>query len=309
MRRLFRFVIIAALAAAVIGWILTTPSPLSEQRVAAMPAGDSVRGEQVFWASGCASCHAAEDAQGDAKRVLVGGHRFKTDFGTFIAPNISSDSTHGIGAWTLGQFANALVRGISPDGSHYYPAFPYASYIRMKDGDIADLYAYMKTLPASTVPSKPHELGFPFNIRRGLGLWKLVNLREDWVIAKTPSGVSDVATFERGRYLVESLAHCGECHTPRDISGGLKRAQWMGGAKSPDGKGSIPNISPHKTGIGGWSHQDIAYSLESGFTPEFDSFGSSMVDVQLNMAKLPASDREAIALYLKSLPAIASAPK
>ena len=175
----------------------------------------------------------------------MGGHRFATDFGTFIAPNISSDPTHGIGAWSLEEFANALVRGVSPKGEHYYPAFPYASYIRMRDQDISDLYVYMKTLPASDRPSKPHELGFPFNVRRGLGLWKAINLKSDWVIAKAPDGVSNVPAFERGRYLVESLAHCGECHTPRDLTGGLKLAEWMAGARAPDGKGRIPNISPH----------------------------------------------------------------
>lgn len=309
MRRFFNLIAIVALVAAVAAWIFSAPRPLSEERLAALvalPDGDLSRGEMVFWAGGCASCHAAEKATGDAKLQLVGGHRFVTEFGTFVAPNISSDTTHGIGSWTLPQFANALVRGISPDGEHYYPAFPYASYIRMTDQDIVDLFAYMKTLPASDQASQPHELGFPFNVRRGLGFWKLLNLREDWVVPQVPTGVTDTAAFERGRYLVESLAHCGECHTPRDLSGGLKRSAWMAGAPSPDGKGRIPNISPHESGIGGWSEQDIAYSLESGFTPEFDSFGSTMADVQLNMAKLPASDRAAVALYLKSLPAVAS---
>ncbi|MEL6736362.1 MAG: cytochrome c [Pseudomonadota bacterium] len=300
---------VVALVAAAAGWVLTAPKPLSAERLAEMPAGDVARGEMVFWASGCASCHAAENAQGDAKLDLAGGHRFATDFGTFIAPNISSDATHGIGSWSLSEFANALVRGISPKGEHYYPAFPYASYIRMRDQDISDLYVYMKTLPASDRPSQPHELGFPFNVRRGLGLWKAINLKPGWVIAKAPDGVSDVPAFERGRYLVESLAHCGECHTPRDLTGGLKLAEWMAGARAPDGKGRIPNISPHETGIGSWSQSDITYSLESGFTPEFDSFGSTMADVQLNMAKLPASDREAIALYLKSIPSVTSPTK
>lgn len=309
MRRLLMLLAVVALVAAAAGWVLTAPKPLSAERLAEMPAGDVARGEMVFWASGCASCHAAENAQGDAKLDLAGGHRFATDFGTFIAPNISSDATHGIGSWSLSEFANALVRGISPKGEHYYPAFPYASYIRMRDQDISDLYVYMKTLPASDRPSQPHELGFPFNVRRGLGLWKAINLKPDWVIAKAPDGVSDVPAFERGRYLVESLAHCGECHTPRDLTGGLKLAEWMAGARAPDGKGRIPNISPHETGIGSWSQSDIAYSLESGFTPEFDSFGSTMADVQLNMAKLPASDREAIALYLKSIPSVASPAK
>ncbi|MEL6946597.1 MAG: cytochrome c [Pseudomonadota bacterium] len=307
MRRLGLLLVLLVLVGGLIGWIITAPQTVSEQRLAAMPPGDAARGKLVFLASGCASCHAAEKAQGDAKLVLAGGYRFETPFGTFLAPNISSDKTHGIGDWTLAQFANAVLRGVTPDGSHYYPAFPYAAYQNMTDQDVSDLYVYMKTLPADATPSKPHEVGFPFNIRRGLGVWKALNVKNGWVVADVPKGVDDKAQFERGRYLVEVLAHCGECHTPRDALGGMKRDQWMAGAAAPHGKGRIPNITPHETGIGSWSKQDIIYSLETGFTPEFDSFGSTMADVQLNMAQLPASDREAIALYLKSLPGLQTA--
>jgi len=142
------------------------------------------------------------------------------------------------------------------------------------------------------VSSQPHELGFPFSIRRGLGLWKRINLRPDWVL-------QDVATpeLERGRYLVEALGHCAECHTPRNAIGGLDISQWMQGAPNPSGQGTIPAISPDNLD---WAAADIAYYLETGLTPDFDSAGGQMVKVIEGTAKLSPDDRQAIAAYLKT---------
>ena len=191
-------------------WQLSAPKRLPEATLADL-TGNPVAGEQVFHAAGCASCHAAPEASGDDKLVLVGGMRFASPFGTFIAPNISSDPIHGIGGWSKTDLANAMLYGTSPTGQHYYPAFPYGSYVRMKlrgDGlqDLANLHAFMQTLPASETPSQPHEVGFPFNIRRGLGLWKRVFLDDYWV-ASMPL---ESAPLQRGRYLVEALGHCGD---------------------------------------------------------------------------------------------------
>ncbi len=111
----------------------------------------------------------APGAEGEAELVLAGGQKFPSDFGTFIAPNISQDPEHGIGDWSLLDLANALMRGVSPEGAHYYPALPYASYAKMQLQDVADLHAYLQTLPADPTPSQPHDLGFPFNIRLTLG--------------------------------------------------------------------------------------------------------------------------------------------
>ncbi len=265
----------------------------------AMTQGEVERGETVFWASGCASCHARPKAKGDARLELAGGVRLVTDFGTFVAPNISTDPADGIGAWSPDDFANAMLHGVSPDGRHYYPAFPYTSFARMKAQDVADLYAFMRTLPSVAGKAPGHELGFPFTFRRGIGLWKWLNLRPAPVIAL---GANAGEAVRRGQYLVEGPGHCGECHTPRDFTGGLDYAQWLAGAKAAEGDGKVPNITSGDGGIGSWSVKDIAYFLESGFTPDFDSVGGAMVEVQENMAKLPASDREAIAAYLKALP-------
>ncbi len=277
---------LAALAA---GLWLTRPVMLDEARFAGLE-GDTTRGETVYWAAGCASCHA--EPESSDKLVLAGGQRFKTEFGTFVAPNISPDPEAGIGGWSLAEFASAVKRGTSPGGQHYYPVFPYASYMRMTDGNVADLWAFFQTLPPSDSASEGHEIGFPFNIRLTLGGWKLLFANDDWVRpANTPE-------IERGRYLVEALAHCGECHTPRNALGALDTGRWMAGAPNPAGTGRIPALVPSKLN---WSAKDIAYYLEAGFTPDFDSTGGEMAAVVENMGHLTAEDRMAIAAYITAL--------
>ncbi|MCZ4288188.1 cytochrome c [Hoeflea alexandrii] len=300
MKRLALGFAVAAIAGAGIAWTLTAARPVAAERLEAIAAidGSASAGETLFWAGGCASCHAAPGADGDAKLVLSGGVRLKSDFGTFIAPNISPDPDAGIGAWSIADFANAMLAGVSPDGQHYYPAFPFTSYTRMTDRDIADLFAFLKTLPPSQVASLPHEVGFPFNIRRSLGGWKLLFFTDQPRV--TLAGPDE--QIARGQYLVEGPGHCGECHTPRNPIGGFVSDAWLSGAQNPEGEGVIPNLTPGGKSISGWSASDIAYYLESGFTPDFDSVGGSMVDVQKNMAKLTGGDRDAIAAYLKALP-------
>jgi mono/diheme cytochrome c family protein len=225
--------------------------------------------------------------------LLTGGQNFPSAFGTFIAPTISQDETHGIGAWTLEEFANAVQRGVSPEGQHYYPAFPYNAYNKAESADIAALYAFMKTLPADPTPSMAHEVGFPFSIRRSLGGWKLLFSNDNFVLS---GDLNPVET--RGRYLAEALAHCGECHTPRNILGGLNRAKWLSGAPDPSGKGKIPNITPAKFK---WNDLDVMNYLTNGFTPDFDTAGGHMVPVIQNLARLPESDRQAITAYLRAI--------
>jgi mono/diheme cytochrome c family protein len=296
--------LVTAVALCAIGgvgfWLLTEPHRLDEEKLAELGTGDTARGERMFWAGGCASCHARPKAEGAAQLELAGGVELKTPFGTFVAPNISQDASDGIGSWSEADFANAMMKGVAPDGSHLYPAFPYASYARMKPSDVGDLHAYLKTLPAVAGKAPQHQLGFPFNIRRGLGLWKLLYLSDQPVIA-FPEGTPDPVL--QGRYLVEGPGHCGECHTPRDFAGGMKMGEWLAGARAAEGEGNVPNITGGEGGIDGWSEKDIAYFLESGFTPDFDSVGGTMTEVQRNMARLTPQDRDAIAAYLKAVPA------
>ncbi|SMX35154.1 c-type cytochrome [Actibacterium lipolyticum] len=295
MRRVLPSLASAGIVGLGVFWWVTAPDRLPDDAVAGLSA-DVAHGEQVFWASGCSSCHAAPDATGDEKLLLAGGQKFPSDFGTFIAPNISPDPENGIGGWSTLDLANAMTRGVSPEGAHYYPAFPYTSYANADLQDIVDLKAFLDTLPAVPTPSQAHEVGFPFNIRRSLGGWKFLFADKGWVITDglTPE-------TERGRYLVEALGHCGECHTPRNGLGGMERAAWLSGAPNPDGKGTIPNITPGELD---WSAADIAYYFETGFTPDFDSVGGHMASVVDNLSKLSAEDRAAIAAYLKIVPAV-----
>ena len=296
MLRLLSGLALVAAAGLALGYAMTRPRPLPAADVAGL-TGDPAAGERVFWASGCASCHAAPGATEDDRLVLSGGMRLASPFGTFVAPNISPDPDHGIGGWSLQDFASAVKRGVSPEGTHLYPAFPYTTYTRMELQDIADLKVFMDRLPASDRANEPHEIGFPFNQRMLLGPWKLLNLDSAWVMVDP----SDAETA-RGRYLVEAMGHCGECHTPRNPIGGLDLGRWMGGAPNPSGKGRIPNITPAALD---WSAGDIAYYLKSGFTPDFDSAGGEMSEVVTNMAHLPEADLAAIAAYVKALPPVA----
>jgi mono/diheme cytochrome c family protein len=282
--------VILAIVIGVAAWAITRPLTIDPFDIPDLTA-DIVNGERVFHAGGCAACHGDD---------LGGGHEMSTPFGTFHVPNITPHPAAGIGGWTLYEFANAMLRGVDPGGRHYYPAFPYTSYTRMSWQDLADLKAWLDTYPPSERVVEPHELALPWNLRRGIGLWKRLYLSPDWVLTEAPT-----PDLERGRYLVEALGHCGECHTPRDRFGGPKTGAWLAGAPEPAGEGKVPNITPHESALGGWSARDIAYYLETGFTPDFDTVGGSMVEVQENLARLSDADRAAIAAYLKAVTPVA----
>jgi mono/diheme cytochrome c family protein len=300
MRRLKRVAAaLVILGGAGAAWLLSAPVRLDAHALAQLGPGDAARGERIFHAGGCASCHVRPKAEGDVRLELAGGIELKTPFGTFVPPNISQDLKDGIGAWSQEDLANAMLKGVSPSGEHFYPAFPYTSYARMKPADIGDLYAYLKTLPAVAGKAPENSLNFPFNLRRGIGLWKLLYLSDEPVV-QFPDGTPEQVLA--GRYLVEGPGHCGECHTPRTLAGGVDKGQWLAGAVAAEGNGVVPNITTGKGGIGDWSESEIADYLETGFTPDYDSVGGAMVDVQRNMAQLTAQDRAAIAVYLKAVP-------
>jgi mono/diheme cytochrome c family protein len=306
MRRAAIVVLGLALLGAAVFWQLTEARPLGALDPPAGYKPDPRNGELVFNAGGCASCHAAPDGgkcdnpHYTDHTKLGGGRCLKTAFGTFNVPNISSDKADGIGGWSDVQFVNAVTRGISPAGEHDYPALPYTSYQRMTLPDLLDLRAYMASLPAVSGKAPPHDLPLVFRWRRLLGFWKLLNL-DGAPFAQEPR---HSAEWNRGAYLVEGPGHCGECHTPRDLLGGPRRSLYLAGGPSPEGKGWVTNLTQSQAGLGDWSKQDIASFLGTGFLPSGDVVGGAMTAVQENMAKLPATDRLAIAEYLKSLPAL-----
>jgi mono/diheme cytochrome c family protein len=293
LRRALLLVIVAGAIGLAIFWFVTIPAT-----VPALGAHqvNVKNGRTMFFASGCASCHVSQ-GQTDPSR-LGGGLGLHSPFGTFYTPNISSDPKDGIGAWTEQQFVNAMLKGTTPQGSHYFPAFPYTSYRLMTVADVRDLYAHMKTLPAVQGRAPDHDVPFPFNLRRPLGGWKLLFFN-DAPFAPDPK---QSAEWNRGAYLVNGPGHCAECHSPRNLLGGIKSAQRLAGGPNPEGKGWVPNIT--QAGLKDWAVDDIEYLLESGMTPEGDSVGSNMSPVIRNTARLSKEDRKAMAVYLKSLPAV-----
>jgi mono/diheme cytochrome c family protein len=299
-RKLAAVGILAVVALALAAfWFLTIPNTVPASALAPRTP-DLANGKTMFHAGGCASCHAIPKQEDKTK--LGGGLALASPFGTFYVPNISSDRTDGVGAWSEAQFVTAMVKGISPAGEHLFPAFPYTSYQRMTLDDIRDLFAYLKTLPAVTGKVRDHALPFPFNIRRTLGLWKLLFL-DGRPFTADPS---QSAQWNRGSYLVNAPGHCAECHSPRNMLGAVKRNLRFTGGPSPDGKGGVPNITQQK--LKNWTVTDIADTLTTGMTPDADFVGGSMVEVVRNTSQLSEPDREAMATYIKSLPAAGSGP-
>lgn len=290
-----RRVVAAAILVVVLGlgtfWALTIPATVPASALQQRTA-DLGNGRTMFLIGGCSSCHATPGQ--DDKTRLGGGLGLESPFGTFHVPNISPDPNDGIGRWSEVDFVTAMLKGTSPEGQHLYPAFPYTSYQRMKLDDVRDLYAYLKTLPSVQAKSQPHELPFPFNIRRTLGAWKFLFLDDE---AFKPDPGQD-AVWNRGAYLVNGPGHCAECHSPRNVLGGIIASQRFAGGPEPAGDGWVPNIT--QRALANWSVKDIAETLESGMTPD-DRVSGPMADVVRNTAQLSAADRLAIATYIKSL--------
>ena len=255
------------------------------------------RGEYLVRAGGCFSCHTAAGGQ-----KLAGGRALATPFGTFYSPNITPDPETGIGRWTDTQFLRALREGVRPDGMNYFPVFPYPSFTGITDSDALAIKAYLFSLPAVRQQNRPHEVPFPFSWRFLQTGWKLLFF--------TPGpfqpGLDRSAAYNRGAYLVTALAHCGECHTPRNLLGAMRSGQRLAGTPDgPDGQ-LVPNITPDPaTGIGKWEKGDIVELLRTGTTPEQSKVKGAMREtVQDGLKYLSDGDLEAIADYLFAQPAI-----
>jgi mono/diheme cytochrome c family protein len=293
-------ILVAALA---VVWVLTLPAIVTASALPAYtPNVDN--GRTMFNAGGCASCHAtpASDPDKVDRTRLGGGLALKSPFGIFYVPNISSDPSDGIGEWSEAYFVTALWKGTSPWGKNLFPAFPYTSYQNMTLADVRDLFAYLKTLPAVAGRTHRHDLMFPFNLRRLVGVWKLLFLHAG-TFGPDPSQSEQ---WNRGAYLVNGPGHCAECHSPRNFLGAIVESQRFAGGPSPDGKSFVPNITPtglqHWKGDTAWSQSDIATFLESGMDPSGDYAGDAMAEVIRNTSLLEAADRAAIAAYIASLP-------
>ena len=291
--------LIAAVAGFGVYWWLTAPAASAVPLPSRAP--DPANGQEIFNAGGCSSCHAVPN-QPDRLR-LGGGLALGSPFGTFYVPNISPDAADGIGRWSETEFVSAVMRGVSPEGQHYFPAFPYTSYHLAKVEDVRDLFAYLKTLPPVSGRVRDHDLPFPFNIRRNVGIWKLVFMQSGPFVVDA----SHPPQWNRGAYLVNGFGHCAECHSPRNLLGGIITAQRFAGGPNPEGEGWVPNIT--QKGIGEWSVKDIANFLKTGELPEGDSAGGAMARVIKNTSQLSDEDIAAMADYLKSLPPVDGPPR
>ena len=296
--RMHRTLLIVAIAAAAVLvaalWFFSAPQTIPENALAPHTP-DLANGRTMFLIGGCSSCHAVPEQENAAR--LGGGLALNSPFGMFYVPNISSDKKDGIGAWSEAQFVTAMVKGTSPAGEHLYPALPYTSYQRMRLDDLRDLFAYLKTLPAISGKVRDHALSFPFSVRRGIGLWKLLFLDGK---PFTPDPAQS-AQWNRGAYLVNGPGHCAECHSPRNFLGAIVAGQRFAGGPSPNGQGGVPDITQRK--LHDWKVEELAETLATGMTADADLVGGLMMEVVSNTRQLSAADRDAVAVYLKSLAA------
>lgn len=258
----------------------------------AQAAGDPKRGEYIAQLGGCLGCH-TEKRKGAAS--YAGGRALVTPFGTFYGPNITPHPEAGIGRWTEADFARAMRHGVRPDGANYFPAFPYASFNRITEADLADLWAYLRSLPQNDRANQKHDLRFPFGWRFLVSFWKWLYFSPSQY-ADTPGATQSV---NRGAYIIEVLGHCGECHTPRNFLGGPIVNRRLGGGDGADGKG-VPNLTP--TRLERWGDEDLKKLFLTGVTPDDETVSESMYEVVSNTtSKMNAADIAAMIAYLRSL--------
>ncbi len=284
-----------------VGTAIIASWPIAEPVHLGMLAGDAYRGAYLARSSGCITCHTNAATGGAA---LAGGAPLDTPFGSFVPPNITPDPVHGIGDWTLDQFAVALRQGVRPDGKPYYPAFPYEFYADLSDQEVADLWAAFQTMPAVPVAAAESDVSFPFNLRWGLKLWRAAYMSP----VKISPVLGQSPAWNRGQQLVTGPAHCAACHTGRNMLGGLKESAALAGNDNLPGGSKAPPILAADLVTTGWTVTNMAYALRTGVMPDGDVFGGSMAEVvHAGTSFLDDSDREAIAMYLLDRPG-ASAP-
>lgn len=261
-------------------------------------AADVRRGEYLAHAGGCAACHTDE---GKNAVPYAGGRAIETPFGVFYGPNITPHPEHGIGRWSRRDFFRAMREGVRPDGEHYYPSFPYPYYTGASDRDLGDLWAYLQSLPQNGRRNRAHELGVVLGQRFMIGAWKRLYFSAGRFVPDRKAA----APVNRGAYLVQSLGHCGACHTPRSALGGPRADRPLAGVGAPDGKGA-PNLTP--TGLEKYSDQELTELLATGVTPEGDVLAGEMdLVIRYSTGRLTPADRAAIVAYLRSLPPLPSA--
>lgn len=279
---------------ALFAYLIAVCSPLP----ASADDGLIQRGAYIVRAAGCISCHTDKAGKGVP---FAGGRALKTPFGTYYSPNITADEETGIGNWSDADFLGALKQGLRPDGAHYFPVFPYTSYTLMRAPDALAIKAYLFSLPAVKRTNRAHDVSLPFGWRWPMAIWKRLFF-DPGEFSADPARDKE---WNRGAYLVTALAHCAECHTPRNLAGGLQRDMWMAGTKDGPEGDAAPNITPApSTGLG-WSIEQLSFFLKTGTKPDWEAAEGVMGEAVADGYKhLTDSDMRAIARYITSLPPI-----
>ncbi len=276
------------------GWLACSPvsAETTEEQLA--------RGEYLVHAAGCITCHSDP---ADKIPPFAGGRELETPFGTFYPPNITPDAETGIGNWTDSEFLTAFWDGLSPRQQDYYPAFPYTSYSGINAADLLAIKAYLFSLDPVNQPSRQHILPWYLSERALISPWKGLFFRP----GRYEPDAQRSDEWNRGAYLVRHLAHCGECHTPRNFLGASRNDRELTGGGPGSYGDSAPNITPDpEHGIGDWSKRDLDFLLEFGMLPNGDFAGDSMSDViEDSTSHLTPEDRKAIGVYIQSLPPLA----
>ena len=295
----------------VVAWLLSSPdtsvpADIGDQWESADRSELIARGEYLATAGNCGSCHTVPGGA-----FMAGGLAFETPFGTIYSTNITPDGATGIGRWSVEDFLRSMRYGVRPGGEHLYPAFPYTNFTRTADEDLLAIYAYLLSLEAAEQAPTPNALPFPFNIRALMAAWK----RLFFDAGPYEDDPDQSAEWNRGAYLVEALAHCGACHTPRNSLGAERRDQWMGGGsytdRVPGGhyrRWSTPNLTPSTRGLGLWTREELVSYLRTGRNAFLDTFGPMNEVIINSTSRLAPEDVQSIALYLESLPALDEAP-
>ncbi len=278
--------------------LLTRARPLD---ATALPdhAPDAARGEVLFNVGSCGECHkAADDTPGAKEGLPTGTSPFETPIGVFYAGNLTPDPETGLGTWSQIDFVNAVTQGLSPDGTHYFPAFPYPSYRIMPLEDVLDLHAYLESLPAVRAPQREAEVPMPALARRGVGLWKRLAL--DHRRFEPDPGKSE--SWNRGAYLTSGPGHCGECHTPRNWLMIPDESRHLAGGRHPAEDVDVPSLRGLVAREKYSDAADLTLALQYGETFGYDALSSGgMAAIQMNLALLPESEVQAISEYLVSL--------
>lgn len=280
-----------------LGAIAAAPEAVASGAANATPSELVQRGKYLAMAGDCVACHTAPGG-----KAMAGGLALPTPIGAIVSTNITPSKTHGIGNYTEQQFRDALRKGVRADGQHLYPAMPYTSYALVSDDDAQALYAYFMqdVAPIDATPEQTTALPFPFNIRLSMATWNLLFLDNKPFATDT----SNSSEWNRGAYLARGLAHCSSCHTPRNLLMAEDRHRELGGGVV--GTWFAPNItSDANSGVGGWSHNEIADYLRLGQVANKAQAAGPMAEaVDHSLRHLTAEDLRAIAVYLKSVPAL-----